>query len=195
MESFFGLIGQALWPILVGCCICYFRKPLNEAMRELAGFVGRSRYGDGDGKDDSPVIDVCVPIEVAALCRAEDKVVDVVDVMTKNDYSAVPMLDDKGRLIGVVSLTRIAQKVREDGVWSIGLETTCGELDRNGRVEKVKDFRFVAQTTKVSQIRRYYQQRLRAGQDFHFVFITETGKQDEPLLGFITVWDVAVKGS
>ena len=75
------------------------------------------------------------------------------------------------------------------------VKSVCGELDRNGRVEKVKDFRFVAQTTKVSQIRRYYQQRLRSGQDFHFVFITETGKQDEPLLGFITVWDVAVKGS
>ena len=195
MESFFGLIGQALWPILVGYCIYHFRKPLEDALSELAGFVGRSRYGDGDGKDDSPVIEVCVPIEVAALCRAEDKVVDVVDVMTKNDYSAVPMLDDKGRLIGVVSLTRIAQKVREDGVWSIGLETTCGELDRNGRVEKVEDFRFVAQTAKVSQIRRYYQQRLRAGQDFHFVFITENGKHGEPLLGLITVWDVAVKCS
>ena len=195
MDGIFELIGQAFWPILVGYCIYHFRKPLDDAMKELAGFVGRSCYGDGDGKDDSPVIDVCVPIEVAALCRVEDKVVDVVDVMTKNDYSAVPMLNDKSRLIGVVSLTRIAQKVREDGVWSIGLETTCGEVDRNGRVEKPEDFKFVAQTAKVSQIRRYYQQRLRAGQDFHFVFITETGKQDEPLLGFITVWDVAVKGS
>ena len=95
-----------------------------------------------------------------------NKVVDIVDEMTKNDYSAVPMVNDEGRLIGVVSLAYIAQKVRNDGVWPIGLETSCGELHQNDRVEKPEGFKFVARTAKVSQIRRYYQQRLRSGQDF-----------------------------
>lgn len=194
MESVLELIGQLAWPIVVCGCVIHFRKPLRDALNELAGFIGRSRYGAGDGRDDLPVSDAWVPIEDALVCRSADRVADVVSQMTANDYSAVPMVDNKGCLIGVVSLSRIAQAIRKDGSWPIGPETSCGELCQNGRVENADSFKVVSAKAKISQLRRYYQRLLRSHQDFHFIFITENGKRDEPLLGFVTVWDVAVKG-
>ena len=65
------LFGQLAWPVLVAICVYYFRKPLYDALNELAGFVGRSRYGIGDGKDDLPVTDVDVPTTDVLCCRKE----------------------------------------------------------------------------------------------------------------------------
>ncbi len=195
MEDFVVIVGQLAWPILAGCCIFYFRKPLKDALNELAGFVGRSRYGIGDDKDDLPVTDVYVPIKDVLSCRAEDRVVDVIDKMTSCGYSAVPMLSDGGCVIGALTLTRVAQTIRRNSEWSIERDVSCADLERHGQIEATEGFVFVARSAKVSQIRRHYQRQLLSHQDFHFVFITETGSKDEPLLGLVTLWDVAVMGS
>lgn len=119
MEGVCELIGQLVWISLVGICICYFRKPLYDALNELAGFVGRSRYGIGDGKDDLPVTDVYVPTSDVLCCRKETKVVEVVDKMIASGFSAVPMLDEGDRVVGVLTLTGIAQRTCCDHAGSL----------------------------------------------------------------------------
>lgn len=195
MEGVCELIGQLVWISLVGICICYFRKPLYDALNELAGFVGRSRYGIGDGKDDLPVTDVYVPTTDVLCCRKETKVVEVVDKMIACGFSAVPMLDEGDHVVGVLTLTGIAQRTCFDHTGTFDPDVACADLLHSEMMEDAKRFMFVAQSTKVSQIRRHYQRQLLSRQDFYFVFITETGSKDEPLLGLVTLWDVAIMGS
>lgn len=195
MEGICELIDQLAWTFLVAICVYHFRKPLYDALNELAGFVGRSRYGIGDGKDDLPVTDVYVPTTDVLCCRKETKVVEVMDKMIACGFSAVPMLDEGDHVVGVLTLTGIAQRTRCDHAGSLDPDVVCADLLQSEMIEDAKRFMFVAQSTKVSQIRRHYQRQLLSRQDFHFVFITETGSKDESLLGLVTLWDVAIMGS
>lgn len=193
--SVMQFVAALAWPILAGVFVWYVRHPLKEVVNELVGFVGRSRYGIGDARDDLPITDVYVPLKDVLYCRAADRVVEVIDKMASRGYSAVPMLNENGCVIGVLTLTCIVQGVRHDGAFSTGLDVSCSDLEHGGQMERIERFMFVSRSEKVSQIRRHYQRQLLARQDFHFVFITETGSSGEPLLGLVTIWDVAVAGA
>ena len=55
---------------------------------------------------------------------------------------------------------------------------------------KADEFLFVAKDAPVSQLRRLTAESLERGKRIGMFLVTETGCEDEPLFGILTVWDL-----
>ncbi len=115
----------------------------------------------------------------------------VLDIMREKDYSHVPILDADGKVIGVFSKSTISEK-RKTGVGN-GESATMRDVasflpfDRH----TAEMFRFVPKNDPIAHLRNLCADTLNNDGHIEMFFVTETGTPNEPLLGVITVWDVA----
>ena len=115
----------------------------------------------------------------------------VVEVMLEKVYSHVPVLDADGKVIGVFSESTTLE-MRKTGVGN-GKSATMRDvavflpLDRH----TAEVFRFVPKNDPIAHLRYLCADALKKGERIGMFIVTETGTTDEPLLGVLTVWDVA----
>lgn len=117
---------------------------------------------------------------------------EVMRVMDEKTYTHVPVLA-KDTLIGVFSEnTVLAYLVNKKDV-IIPKETTIAEFADliPLSMHKSEYFEFIPRNALLSTVEEIFRSNLKQRKRVSVVFITETGKQTEKILGIITAWDVA----
>ncbi|MFL0250754.1 CBS domain-containing protein [Clostridium neuense] len=119
---------------------------------------------------------------------------DVMNIMRDNNYTHVPVIDGDF-IIGVFS---------ESTVFSYMVANEGSPINRDTKIKEFEEFipldrhvseffSFVHKDTLVVEIEEIFQRKFNGKKRLSVIFITETGRVKEKILGLITPWDVAAK--
>ena len=120
-----------------------------------------------------------------------DAIRPIVDVMLEKVFSHVPILDVDGKVLGVFSESTMLEinKAEYNNTILVTMRDIADFLPMDKHTADV--FMFVPRNDAVLHLRQLCDEALRKRQRIGMFFVTETGKSDEPLLGILTVWDIA----
>lgn len=134
---------------------------------------------------------ILIPRSDVFACSRDAEIRRVVEVMLEKVYSHVPVLDEDGKVTGVFSESTLLE-IRKTGV---GDEKSAimRDVDAFLSVDRhtAEVFRFVSKNDPISHLRYLCADALKKGERIGMFIVTEKGTPDEPLLGILTVWDVA----
>ena len=134
---------------------------------------------------------ILILIKNVFSCSFDDTISSIVDVMLKNVYSHVPVLDGNGRVVGVFSESTLLE-MSKSGIGSVGgkrIRDIAEFLPLERHTADV--FRFVPKNDPIAHLRYLCAEALERRERIGMIFVTENGNDDEALLGIITVWDIA----
>ena len=124
-------------------------------------------------------------------CSFECGIGQVVDVMLDKVFSHVPVLDANGRVVGVFSESTMLQidkaGIRNDGTMRMCDIAAFLPMERH----TAEVFRFAPRNDSIAHLRHLCADALEKHERIGIIFVTENGRPDEPLLGILTVWDIA----
>ena len=158
-------LNEALFPFLDGVIACIRRLPTSS--------------------------NILIPRAEVFSCSLESEIHQIVDVMLEKVYSHVPVLDVSGRVVGVFSESTMLEMeksgIRNDGATRIGDIAAFLPLEKH----TAEVFRFVPRSDPIAHLRHLCAEALEKHERIGMIFVTENGQLDEPLLGILTVWDIA----
>lgn len=153
-----------------------------------------SKYDGIKNKIKNPPIalDIAIKAEDIFTTTMKSVALDVMKEMNKNTYTHVPVFENE-RIIGVFS---------ENSVFSYMVKNEDVLIEKDVKIEEFIDFiplekheseffEFVPKNKLVIDIEEMFQKELINRKRLSVVFITESGKPTEKILGIITAWDVA----
>lgn len=134
---------------------------------------------------------ILIPIKDVFSCSFDDTISSIVDVMLKNIYSHVPVLDDFGKVVGVFSESTMLEMSKSE--IGSGEGRTIHDIVEFLPLERhlADVFRFVPKNDSISHLRYLCAEALKDRERIGMFFVTETGQSQEPLFGILTVWDIA----
>ena len=124
-------------------------------------------------------------------CSLDDTISSIVDVMLKNVYSHVPVLDGNGRVVGVFSESTLLE-MSKSGICSVNgmiIRDIAEILPLERHTADV--FRFVPKNDSIAHLRYLCAEALESRERIGMIFVTADGRLEESLLGILTVWDIA----
>ena len=137
------------------------------------------------------VTNILIPRSAVFSASLDDTISSVVGTMLANVYSHVPVLDSNGMVLGVFSESTMLEMnkagIHNDGRTTLSIVSKFLPCDKH----TAEVFRFVPKNDPVAHIRHLCAEALSKHERIGMIFVTENGKSDEPLLGILTVWDVA----
>jgi len=125
------------------------------------------------------------------FCKTSDHLKDILPVMKYNAYSHVPVYDSQNKFVGVLSESNICYRLAKQ----------FERLDHNLQGFKISDiplehglshYMFVSKKTNIYQIDQIFTLKKTQKKRLWAIFITNKGKEQEPILGVITAGDVAL---
>jgi len=120
-----------------------------------------------------------------------DTIRPIVAVMLEKVFSHVPILDVDGKVLGVFSESTMLEiskaGIKDDGCTTLNDVEAFLPCDRH----TAEVFRFVPKTDPIAHLRHLCTEALEKHERIGMFFVTENGKPVEPLLGILTVWDIA----
>jgi CBS domain-containing protein len=126
------------------------------------------------------------------LAKPDDTLGSLADVMKRNGFSHLPILDDGGTVIGIFNEAAVFDFLWSDQETIIAKEMQLRDILRHCMLdeERTETFGFAKPGTQrdelVGMFRALRSPRTRLGA----VFVTASGKRTEPLQRMITAWDV-----
>ncbi len=169
-------------------------KEFAEPIAEPHDYIVR-RYEDIRNKIKNPPIaleKIAIKAEYIFTTSMESIALDVMKEMNKNTYTHVPVIGN-GKVIGVFS---------ENTVFSYMVKKEDVLIEKDVKIKEFADFipiekheseffEFVPKNILVIDIEEMFQKELVNRKRLSVVFLTESGKPSEKILGLITAWDVA----
>jgi predicted transcriptional regulator len=126
-------------------------------------------------------------------CNMKDKIHDTIRVMKENIYTHVPVYkEDKffGMLTESAVTYWLASQADETGGGFITTENTIAGMKDFIKNDANNEVLFVERGKSVFEVEEKFFDYIEQGKRLGAVFVTETGKQSEKLLGIITAWDL-----
>lgn len=134
---------------------------------------------------------ILIPRDVVSTCTLESTVSSVVEKMVKNCYSHVPVIDMDGKIIGVFSESTMLE-MNKAGIRSGESAVMRDVAEFLPLAKHTADvFKFVPKNDAVLHLRRLCDEAIKKRERIGMFFVTENGRDDESLLGILTVWDIA----
>ena len=166
---------------------------------DLVGVSKSLRYSNstmidnamGLSKDSLTALSCFVPLKRLSTCSMSDTISSVIDKMMENGFSHIPVLGKRRKVIGVFSESTMME------VWRSDLEFSNVKLIRDvieflpTKRHKTDVFVFVSKNVTAASLRQICDEVLKKEERIGMIFVTENGKEEEPLLGIFTVWDIA----
>lgn len=168
---------------------------------DLIGMAKSVRYGNNDMIDSTigranealKANDLWIQIEDVTKALLSDSVSSVSNAMLTNGYSHVPVIDEKGIVLGVFSESTMLE------AWAAGV--SCSQ---NATLRDIKEFLptnrhkadvfdFVPIDVTIARLRKMHKEAMEIGKRIGLVLVTKNGREDEPLLGILNVWDVPME--
>ena len=137
------------------------------------------------------VTDIYVPISKIQSAKLNDELCEIVALMSENNYSFVPILDEEKRLLGVISENDILNlSLKNSGILNDDEIIVSDYLNSFGLdTDSNYFFEFVNRQEMATSIKTIFSS-FRNNKICGMVFVTEHGKQSEKILGFVSPWDV-----
>ncbi|AAK80407.1 putative transcriptional regulator [Clostridium acetobutylicum] len=123
-----------------------------------------------------------------------ESVLDVMTVMKDNNYANVPVVDNLGMIVGVFSKNTVFSYMVENEGVQIRRDTKINDFKEFIPLHKHENefFAFVSRKTLAVEIEDMFKKRIHGKKKLSLVFITETGRVKEKILGIVTPWDIAI---
>lgn len=153
-------------------------------------------YEDIKNKIISPqkALAIAIKREQIFTITLKDNVIKVMGTMNEKTYTHVPVIEDES-MIGIFSENTILSYLVNNKDSIITNDLLIEEFRDFIPLEKhsSENFEFVGRSAFLSEVEEIFKRSLKKRKRVGVVFITETGKQSEKLLGMITAWDIAGK--
>lgn len=130
-------------------------------------------------KGPNTVYSVCIKPSGILCAKPDDQVSPVVKIMQDKQYHIVPIIE-RGKVVGVLS---DASKVIKD----IDAETTFDKIKEHTNLDEHvgRTVLFVAKTDTIEFVKLQIAEYFRQGHRVNAIFVTETGKTTEALIGLL----------
>ncbi len=128
--------------------------------------------------------------------KMTDSVRETMEMMLKNSFTHVPIVNDLGLVTGVFSENTLLRYLIDDKIVEIDDDKTFAEIGEkylgfsNHKTEK---FDFIARDTMLTEIKEMFSEALSTDRRVGMLFVTQNGSPKERPLGIVTLWDVAGK--
>lgn len=126
-------------------------------------------------------------------CRSmDDYVYPTMIEMRDNVYTHIPILEDDV-VVGVFSENTLLSYLIDDEIVSIDENVKFSDIAKYLPMDKhtAESFRFVSQNMLLSEVDDIFAEALKNVDRIGLIFVTNSGKSTEKLLGIISAWDVA----
>lgn len=124
-------------------------------------------------------------------CKENDKLENIIQEMEKNNYSHVPVYDKNNKYIGSLTESKILNWLSQN-MWKKDMNNIkISDLELDIKDED-KYVLFISKKTNIYEIDELFTIKKQEKKKIWVVFITETGKKEEPLLWIITAGDTAL---
>ena len=166
-------------PNLGGLPVVEPSAPVMEAMRDILSYVRRPPLA----------LEYATKGESILKASLSQKVLRVMEIMDKNGYSHVPVMEN-GIFRGVFSAGSLFQYILYGGK-AITEQTTIADLRTHLPVKAHREnYSFVQRDATYLRVRGIFEKPADRRRRVSVVFITETGREEERLLGMVVPSDV-----
>lgn len=137
-------------------------------------------------------LSIAIPARLIYTTALEDSALDVMQAMNDKVYTHVPVLEGK-KMVGVFSENTILSYLSHHKEAIILKDMKVKEFAEFIPLEKhlSESFEFVGRDALLIDVEELFKKALIGRRRIGMVFITNSGKKDEELLGLLTSWDVA----
>lgn len=135
---------------------------------------------------------ICIPKSKVSFRTMDDKVLPAMIEMKEKVFTHIPILEND-HVVGVFSENTLLSYLIDEEIVGIDANVIFSDLEKYLPPEKhqSESFRFVSQNTLVSDIEELFTDALKKSDRIGLVFVTNSGKNTEKLMGIISAWDVA----
>lgn len=139
-------------------------------------------------------ISIAVPTGRLFTCELGDNALSVIEAMSANTYTHVPVVSGKGKMVGVFSENSLLSFLAHHKDAIITKEMNIAEFADFIAYEghKGESFVFLHRNAPLNEVYELFNDAIKKRQRIGAIFITEHGAADERLLGLITAWDLAL---
>ena len=139
-------------------------------------------------------LSIAIPFNKIFTTLLEDKAINVMREMNENTFTHVPVMEGD-KMVGVFSENVVFSFLVKHEIAIVDKDITISEFGEFLPIEKHPSeyFLFASRTALLFDIQKLFDNELEKNRRLGVVFITDSGKQDEKLLGMITAWDIAGK--
>ena len=137
---------------------------------------------------------IAIPANLIYTTTLDDNALEVMRTMNEKVYTHVPVLENK-KMAGVFSENTILSYLSHHKEALILKDMKIGEFSEFIPIDKhlSETFEFVNRHALLIEVEELFRKNLAQRRRIGMVFITNSGKKDEDLLGIITSWDIAGK--
>lgn len=139
--------------------------------------------------------DKCIKVKDVCFAKKEDLICDYMLKMKNNTYTHIPILED-GVVQGVFSENTLFGILLENEIIDIKDIKFDDELiKKHCKLENhvSEMFLFIDRNKDMEEVKELFEKSFVNNQRLAMLFITQTGKSTEKLLGILTPWDVLSK--
>ena len=125
--------------------------------------------------------------------KKEDYIKDILKIMKEQSFSQFPVFDDNNQVLELINNNTISRWLTDliDDNGDILIEKVKVE-DLIPEIEFKENYKYVSRNTSIYDAYDLFINQINTKKrNLDVVFITETGKNYEPLLGLITIADIA----
>lgn len=136
-------------------------------------------------------IDYAIPIDRIYTVTPNEKLSEVVKVMNSFTYTHIPVMDN-GKLVGIFSENTVFTYMCHENSVNINKDTTINQFKKYLPLDNhlTEYFAFLPKTAYLHEVHELFKYTSGRRKMLTVVYITNSGKRDEPLLGMITPWDL-----
>lgn len=139
-------------------------------------------------------LSIAIPANLIYTTTLEDNAIEVIQAMNEKVYTHVPVLDRK-KMVGVFSENTILSYLSHHKEAIILKDMKISEFSDFIPLDKhlSEKFEFISRHALLIEVEELFRKNLANRRRIGMVFITNSGKKDEELLGLLTSWDIAGK--
>ncbi len=136
-------------------------------------------------------LSVAIPRTIIFTATLESLIQELMNTMAEKNYTHIPIIKDD-RMIGIFSENTLLSYLVTNQEGIILKDATVADFIEFIKIEKHINeyFEFVSRSTLLSEVEEIFHKGLVDKKRIAVVYITETGKNTEKILGMITPWDI-----
>ncbi len=134
-------------------------------------------------------LSICTKADDMFFAHPNMKLIDCIKKMHDRNFSYIPVCADD-KLIGVLSGDSIFTYMRRNATTAIHEEFKISDLGDSIKDHIDERFCFVDKSRPLGEITHMYINDIQDGKRLGAVFVTETGSENEKILGIISAWDL-----
>ena len=142
-------------------------------------------------KNAKKAADISIPFKEIFHIKMNSKINDATDAMQKNNFTHLPILDEKNILQGVLSENSLFSYFCSDDLLDAGDDVLVEDLMQFCSMEHRSEvFKFIKPGTTLERVYNLFTGITGPNQRVGALFITASGKNGDPITGMITAWDI-----